>query len=133
MTLPRPICVRLAADLEARLEAFFRERGWGPSEGMRHVVREWVALDAHAWLEFRDTPFGRRAAIRGGPEVWELIQTWERVGRDQDRLYRHFGWLEPTAIDEALAYYRGFPEAVDQVLERNARFELASGDEGRLA
>ncbi len=130
MALPRPICVRLPADLEERLEAFFRERGWGPSEGMKHVVREWAAAGAHAWLEFRDTPFGRRAAIRGGPEVWELIQTWERVGRDLDRLSRHFGWLERTVIADALAYYRDFPEEVDEVLERNARFELGSDEEG---
>lgn len=132
MSLPRPICVRLPADLEGRLEAFFRERGWGPSEGLKHVVGEWVAFDAHAWLEFRNTPFGRRAAIRGGPEVWELIQTWERVSRDNDQLYRHFGWLERAVIDDALAYYRDFPEEVEEVLERNARFELGTADAGRV-
>ena len=72
MPLPRPICTRIPVELEAELEARFLDLDWSPSEGLRAIVSEWLALGRFPELEFRDTAVGRRAAIRGGPEVWEV-------------------------------------------------------------
>lgn len=125
MALPRPLCTRLPRALEAALEARFADHGWSPSEGLRAVVGEWLALQRHPALEFRDTAFGRRAAIRGGPEVWEVVQ----VGGDADRvdadLEAHFSWVPRAALDEALAYAGAFPDEIRRIVERNRR--LAAG------
>lgn len=119
MTLPRPICTRLPADLEAALEARLEELGWAPSEGLRSIVREWLVGGRFPALEFRDTALGRRAAIRGGPEVWEVASV---SGPDRtERTRRHFSWVPPEALDEALAYAEAFADEIDGIIALNAR------------
>lgn len=125
MALPRPLCTRLPTGLESELGTRFDALEWSPSEGLRSVVREWLALQRFPSLEFRDTALGRRAAIRGGPEVWEVAQVAEDAGRVDDRLETHFAWVAPAELEVALAYAAAFPEEISRILERNRR--LAGG------
>lgn len=124
MALPRPICTRLPPDLEAALEARLGELGWAPSEGLRAIVREWLIGGRFPALEFRDTALGRRAAIRGGPEVWEVASV-SGPGR-ADRVRRHFSWVPAPALEEALAYAEEFPDEIDRIIELNARLAGAA-------
>lgn len=72
-------------------------------------------------IEFRDGPAGRRAALRGGPEVWEIIMVWRNYAPDLDGLRAHFDWLPPEALDQALAYYERNSESIDALIEENER------------
>lgn len=128
MPLPRPLCTRLPREIEAELEARFKPLDWSPSEGLRAVVREWLALQRYPSLEFRDTAFGRRAAVRGGPEVWEVAQVAGDGGEVDAGLESHFGWVPRAALEDALAYADAFPAEIRRIVERNRR--LAGGDAG---
>lgn len=125
MPLPRPLCTRLPRELERALEDRFATHEWSPSEGLRAVVREWLVAQRFGALEFRDTAFGRRAAIRGGPEVWEVAQAAGDAGRVDADLEAHFSWVAGAALGEALAYAEAFPVEIRKILERNRR--LAGG------
>lgn len=128
MALPRPICTRIPRDLEARLEARFVELDWTPSEGLRAIVTEWLVLADHDQLEFRDTAVGRRAAVRGGPEVWEVVAAAEAGGTEGAAAARsHFSWVPPVAIDQALAYAESHPSDVQRILARNRRLAGGAG------
>lgn len=120
MKLPRPLCARLSPELEEELATFFEEHGWGPSEGLRVVIEEWVAARMIPGIEFRSGPLGRRAAVRGGPEVWEVVSVAQDVSPGED-LYAHFSWLDRRKVMAALEYYERFPERVDMILARNER------------
>lgn len=127
MTLPRPLCARLSPELEEELAVFFDEHGWGPSEGLRVVIEEWVAASAIPDIEFRSGPLGRRAAVRGGPEVWEIVSVAHEAPADHD-LYAHFSWLDRRKVLAALEYYERFPEPIDAILARNERLaDFGSG------
>ena len=115
-----PICVRLPADIESEIRATFEDLRVGPSTGLRIIVEEWLALTRFPDVEFRDTPFGRRAAIKGGPEIWEIIRLWQSYQTIAE-LYEHFGWLDRDAVDQATNYYLDFPTTVDDILEENDR------------
>ena len=134
MPLPRPICTRLPPDLEAELESRFRDLDWSPSEGLRAVVAEWLAGDRFAALEFRDTVVGRRAAVRDGPEVWEIAavalsepdttpETWIGVwsGPVPPRVREHFSWVAPDGLEQALRFAAAYPDDVVRIIERNRR------------
>lgn len=125
MPLPRPLCTRIPPDIEARLEERLDDLDWSPSEGLRAIVREWLALDRFPGLEFRDTVVGRRAAIREGPEVWEVAA----VASDADpaAAKAHFSWVPGGAVEEALAYAAEFPAEIRRIIDRNRR--LARGPE----
>jgi len=120
MSLPRPICTRMPPDLEVELERRLDELDWSPSRGLRNIVGEWLAVQRYPDLEFRDTALGRRAAIRAGPEVWEVVAVADSPGVT-DGGVAHFSWVRPTAIEQANAYAAEAPEEIRRIIERNRR------------
>ena len=122
-----PLCTRLPEDLDAEVRAFFERQGLGPSRGLRRIVEEWVMLERFPLLEFRTGVFGRRAAVRGGPEVWEIVTVSRRYGPDRERLYSHFSWLDAASLDQALAFYKTRPADVDRILAENERITGGTG------
>ena len=81
-------------------------------------VEEGLAMDAHPGIVFRDGPAGRRPAVLGGPDVWEVIQ----VFLDEDRSTRSTAEtlrLRPGLIDAAVAYYADNREAIDEWIDGN--------------
>lgn len=121
MPLPRPLCTRLPPDVEAELASALEAREWGPSEGLRSVVREWLATQRFRWIEFRDTALGRRAALRDGPEVWEVAMVAGEELEVGGRLTRHFARVPPEALEEALRYAAEQRDEIGAIVERNRR------------
>lgn len=122
-----PLTTRLPDWLERELGAFFRAHGLGPSEGLRQVADEWWAMETFPALEFRDGPTGRRAALRGGPDVWEIVLV-ARDMEDRRDLEEHFDWVGPEALGQALAYYERVPGPVDRMIEENERIARLLGE-----
>lgn len=74
---------------------------------------------------FADGPAGRRARIAGtGLDVWELIAASRSVGRDTARLRQAFPWLPEPALRAALAYYRAYPDEIDQRVAASERWAV---------
>ena len=122
MPLPRPLCTRIDNELEARLEQAFFEQGWKPSEGLRIILREWLARESFAEIEFRDTRAGRRAALRGGPEVWEVAAAAGPSRAMSAAVGQRFAGIRGDALEEALTYARAYPEEIDPIVAREERF-----------
>lgn len=122
----KTLSTRLPDWLERELDSFFREHGFGPSEGLRRVADEWWTMENYPAIEFRDGPAGRRASIRGGPDVWEVVQVAEV--EDESRVEAHYDWVDPDHLAQALAYYERFPEQVDRMIQENARLARLMGD-----
>ncbi|MFQ5743879.1 MAG: hypothetical protein ACE5HV_09860 [Acidobacteriota bacterium] len=118
----KPLSTRLRPWLEAEIRGIFEERGEGPSAGLRRIVQEWWAHNRFPSVEFRDGPFGRRPAVRGGPEIWEIIAVSRDYSGDKEGLREHFQWLDEEVLEEALGYYERFPEETDQLIADNDRF-----------
>lgn len=129
MSLPRPLCTRIPSDLEAELEERFDDLQWSPSEGLRAIIAEWISTGRFPALEFRDTAVGRRAAVRGGPEVWEVVAVagpgYGAGGALDPRVRDHFSWVDPSGLEQALAYAAAYPAEINRIIERNRR--LAGG------
>lgn len=131
MSKSSPISVRLPAEAAEEFEAFAAEEGLGPSAALRTVVKEWLAVRRFPDLEFRDTVWGRRAALRGGPEVWKVVGAWKEYD-DETAFYEHFGWANREALEQAIAYYESNPEPVERVLARNRRLAAAAERDAEL-
>ena len=81
-------------------------------------VEEGLAMDTYPGIVFRDGPAGRRPAVLGGPDVWEVIQVFMAESRDTGATSQNLG-LRPGLIDAAVAYYADNREAVDEWIEAN--------------
>lgn len=110
--------------LDQEVRGFWEAHGKGPSSGFRHVVEEWWTLQNLPALEFRDGVAGRRAAIRHGPDVWEVAMVAADYEGDLDRIAEHFGErLKRDELRQALDYAERFPAEVQGRIEENLRIE----------
>ncbi|MGD0484817.1 MAG: hypothetical protein ABSB58_09240 [Gemmatimonadales bacterium] len=104
--MPSPtLATRLPEPLLREVQRFAKRGRLGPSEALRAIVAEWVTLVRYPAIEFRDGPAGRRPALRGGPDVWEVAMAARDAGQDAGALRAHLGVrLSAEALGEALAY-----------------------------
>ena len=91
------------------------------------MIAEWLAIERFPEIEFRDTAVGRRAAVRGGPEVWEIVAVAESAAASDGlaAAKSHFTWVPPVALEQAIAYAETQPNDIRRIIERNRR--LAGG------
>ena len=121
MSLPRPLCARISRELEAELERVFSEQQWSPSEGLREILLEWLAVQRFPRIEFRETRAGRRAALRGGPEVWEVAAAAGPSRAMSAAVGQRFAGTRTEALEEALTYAKAYADRVDPIVAREER------------
>lgn len=64
-------------------------------------------------------PLSRRAhVLETGLEVFEIVRTWQRVGKDWERLTAAYHWLTFDQLRAALDFYKENPALVDARLAR---------------
>lgn len=115
---------RIEPWLKKSLEEFWRAHGERPSTGLRRVAEEWWAMQQWPAIAFRDGVSGRRAYVRSGPDVWEVVDVWREYDPDREAFHAHFGAdVPPEDLDQALAYAEKFPEDVDLMIRQNERVE----------
>jgi uncharacterized protein (DUF433 family) len=79
-------------------------------------------MEDHPGIMFRDGPAGRRAALAGGPDVWEVIDTLQNTGQKGERAVAataEWGSLSPAQVRTALRYYAEHREGVDERIRLN--------------
>ena len=125
-----PLTTRVAQWLEAELKEEFSRRGEGPSEGLRRVIEEWWVHKHLPAIEWREGVTGSRPAIRGGPEIWEVVMVAREGGGGLEPPAGHFDWVSREELRQALAFYRLFPGDIDRHLQENERIERQLREEG---
>lgn len=121
MPLPRPLCTRVSREVESALERVFLEQQLTPSQGLRRILLEWLALETFPQIEFRETRAGRRAALRGGPEVWEVAAAAGPGRAMSAAVGQRFAGTRTEALEEALAYAKEHADRIDPIVAREER------------
>lgn len=75
----------------------------------------------HPGVMFRPGPAGRRAAVVGGPDVWEIVETFIAEGREVDATARYLN-LPVGLVRSAIDYYADNREEIDEWIRRNRLF-----------
>ena len=120
--MSRTISFRIAAELGDRVARHTAR--WGlatDSDVYRQVIEEWARLQEHPGIRFVDGPAGRRAALVGGPDVWEAIAIAKAFEFDRDRITESYTWLAGERLAAAVRYYEAFRDEIEAALERNDR------------
>lgn len=104
------LSLRLDDGLRERLAAAAAAEGTTVTALVERLVREGLAVADHPGIVFKPGPSGRRAALAGGPDVWELASALRRLsGSEAERvavLAAEFGVHERqivTALNYAAA------------------------------
>ena len=128
-----PMSIRFRRpEVAEQLKAEAGARRVSSSTLAEELIEEGLRTRHHPLIVFREGATGRRAALVGGPEVWEVIGGL--VGGDvpaEDRLERAvevFG-LTARQVEAALDYYADFTAEIDAEIDAN----LAAADEAEAS
>jgi hypothetical protein len=113
---------RWANELLERLRVRSESEGISTSRLAERYVDEGLRMDEHPGIEFRDGPAGRRASLKRGLDVWELVMVfkdYERHGGDVMPAVAEHLSLDATQVEDGLRYYAAFPEEIDDRIASN--------------
>jgi hypothetical protein len=119
---PKPFSMRLGERTMATLEAHSRRRGETKTRTGERLIEEGLRMEDHPGIAFRDGPSGRRAALAGGPDVWEVIDTLHNTGsKGEDAVLATADWgaLTVAQVRAAVRYYADHRDEVDERIRFN--------------
>lgn len=107
-------------DEEIRREIEFRGEGnW--SKGAISLLEEALRATRVPGVVFVQRRDGRRPAIAfSGLEVWEIVATWKEGEESWEGLVEAYPELSEAQLRAAVAYYRAYPDEIDERLAREA-------------
>jgi hypothetical protein len=106
----------------SRLDRGARRRGEAKSRTAERLIDEGLRMEEHPGVVFMDGPSGRRAALAGGPDVWEVIETLKGTGLTGEQALdaaAQWGNLSHGQVRAAVRYYADFREEIDVRIARN--------------
>lgn len=114
---------RWNADVVSRLSRRSELAGTNKSRLAERYVDEGTRMDEHPGVVFRGGPTGRRAALAGGPDLWEVLSTLKSgKARGEEAITATADLLSLTdsQVRIAVRYYGAFPDEVNDRIARNA-------------
>ena len=124
--MPRPTSFRLPEELLERLDNEAISAGSSATTLVTTILDEGLKTRRFPGIVYRDGPTGRRAAIVGGPDVWEIIRALKQTPGKDERRVRTLSdelALSTTQIRLAIDFYGVNPAEVD---DRIAADDLAA-------
>ncbi|GAB3184409.1 hypothetical protein GCM10027259_42640 [Micromonospora palomenae] len=112
----------------ARLDRYVREHPGSSSSSVANMfVDESLRTYENPGVIFRSGPAGRRAALNGGPDVWEVIGALHAVRAEAPELEGEELAAELTEVTglgreqiaTALRYYATYSTEIDQLIRAN--------------
>jgi hypothetical protein len=113
----KPFSIRMSEPVLARLDSGARRRGESKARTAERLIDEGLRMEDHPGIVFRDGPAGRRAALAGGPDVWEVIDTLHGTGLKGERAIAataEWGTLTAAEVRVAVGYYADFSAEVEE-------------------
>jgi sulfur carrier protein ThiS len=116
--------VRLADDLRQHLAAVAADEGTTMTDLIERFVREGLASAEHPGIVFKPGPSGRRAALAGGPDIWEIVSGLRHTSGTETQkiaaLAEEFG-IHQRQVVIALNYAAAHRDEVEERVTANDR------------
>jgi hypothetical protein len=96
--------------------------GTNKSRLAERYVDEGTRMDEHPGIVFRGGPTGRRAALAGGPDIWEVMSTLKSgKARGEEAIDATAELLNLTdsQVRTAVRYYGAFTDEIDRRIALN--------------
>lgn len=113
---------RWGADVLDRLKRRSEMAGTNKSRLAERYVDEGTRMDEHPGVIFRGGPTGRRAALAGGPDVWEVMATLKggkTRGEKAVTAAAELLNLTDSQVRTAVRYYGAFTDEIDRRIALN--------------
>jgi hypothetical protein len=114
---------RWGTDVLDRLKRRSELAGTNKSRLAERYVDEGTRMDEHPGIVFRGGPTGRRAALAGGPDIWEVMATLKSgKARGEEVISATAELLDLTNLQvrAAVRYYGAFADEIDRRIALNS-------------
>jgi uncharacterized protein (DUF433 family) len=111
--------------IEQAVRTLAAQHGISVSTVVGQLVEEGLLMRRFPGLVFRDGPTGRRAAIAGSLDVWEVIVSLNDFRGDEAALLAAYPSLTSGALKTARAYYAERAAEIDARIDRNRQSDTA--------
>jgi hypothetical protein len=114
---------RWRTDVLDRLKRRSELAGTNKSRLAERYVDEGTRMDEYPGIVFRGGPTGRRAALAGGPDVWELmavLKSGKARGEEAISATAELLGLSDSQVRSAVRYYSVFTDEIDRRIALNA-------------
>ena len=115
-----PLSLRLPEDTASKVRTLAALERRSFAEMVKVLTEEAVTLREFPEVYFADGPTGRRARLRSGPDVWEVLEPYVLAGKDWEVLRESYPQLDEATLRAALRFYESYPEAIDARIALNA-------------
>jgi hypothetical protein len=123
---------RWGTDVLERLKRRSELAGTNKSRLAERYVDEGTRMDEHPGIVFRGGPTGRRAALAGGPDIWEVMSTLKSGkarGEEAISAIAELLNLTESQVRTAARYYGAFTDEIDRRISLN----IEDADEAEAA
>jgi hypothetical protein len=122
MAMPKSemMSLRMPRSIAERLERAARRAGQPRSSLVQRYVDEGLRRDRHPRVTFKDGPTGRRAALVGGPDIWELVSFVDDLDARGERAVEQAARSMVLSIEDVRAGLAYAAEFSDEIRERIA-------------
>lgn len=120
--MPMSVSYRLDPQLKNRLAERAHDEGVSETSLVTRLLDEGLKTSAHPGIVYRSGPAGRRAAVAGGPDVWEVVVALRHTRKRGDA--RVGGAAEQLGVPEqlvrtAVSFAASNPDEVEAMISRN--------------
>lgn len=126
---PRSTSFRIGDEAKRRLAQSAERQGLSATALLERLILEGVAALEHPGIVYRGPSHDRRAALAGGPDVWEVISRLRELeGAEERRIATLAAESEvhPRLIRVAIEFAAAHPEEVEARIRRNREAADAS-------
>jgi len=113
---------RWGTDVLERLNQRSDAAGTNKSRLAERYVDEGIRMDEHPGVVFRGGPTGRRAALAGGPDIWEVVFTLKSGtarGEEAISATAELLGLTDSQVRTAVRYNGAFTDEIDRRIALN--------------
>lgn len=122
--MAQPTSFRLPEKLLERLDGQASASGMSTTALVAAILEEGLNTRSFPGVMYRDGPTGRRAALVGGPDLWEVIRDVSHgtgAGETRLRSVAERGGLSVSEVRLAVDFYTEHPEDIDRRIEDDRR------------
>jgi hypothetical protein len=116
------VSYRIDQQLKDRLAQRARDEGITETRLVARLLDEGLKTSAHPGIVYRDGPAGRRAAVAGGPDVWEIVGALRRTHKRGDARVGEAAKqldLPELTVRTAVSFAAAYSDEIEAFLARN--------------
>ncbi len=118
-----PVSLRLPDAVSEKVRTLATLEHRSLAEMTKLLIEEAIILREFPDIEFTEGPTGRRATMRTGLDVWEIVEPYLLAGKDWQVLRQSYPDLDEAVLRSALRYYEAYPDEIEARIARNQQRE----------